>query len=156
MRTEWMLARKPEGDAWINRSPKAERSDNDFLRLRESWCRLIEDQGLQYNFVSYMQLEQGELLKGGYRVLVLPQSSSLSIAEVGAIREFISQGGIVIADGEPGDIRRAQPSACRNPRWRTLFGGPHDQAILIHGFRQGQGDFRENRHAELSPEPAGS
>ena len=79
-----------------------ERSDDEFLRLRESWCELIEDQGLQYNFVSYGQLEQGELLKRGYRVFILPRSSSLSLAEVAAIREFFLQGGTVIADGEPG------------------------------------------------------
>jgi hypothetical protein len=102
MRTEWMLARKGHNDDWIARAAKQERSDNDFLRLRESWCRLIEDQGLQYNFVSYHQLEQGELIKRGYRIMVLPQSNSLSEAEVRELRAFVNQGGIVIADGEPG------------------------------------------------------
>jgi hypothetical protein len=102
MRTQWMLARKGHNDDWITRSAKEERSDNDFLRLRESWCRLIEDQGLQYNFVSYQQMEQGELIKRGYRIVVLPQSSSLSEAEVRELREFVNQGGVVIADGEPG------------------------------------------------------
>jgi hypothetical protein len=102
MRTEWMLARRPEGDAWINRNARVERTDDEFLRLRESWCQLIEDQGMQYKFVSYDQLENGELLRGGHRVFVLPRSSSLSAAEVSAIRTFVSQGGTVIADGEPG------------------------------------------------------
>ncbi len=40
--------------------------DSEFLRLRESYCRLVEDLGLQYRFVAYGQLEQGELLKRGY------------------------------------------------------------------------------------------
>jgi hypothetical protein len=102
IRTEWMLARRPEGDAWVNRGASKERTDNEFMRLRESWCRLIEDEGLQYNFVSYSQLEDGELLKCGYRVFVLPRSSSLSQAEVEAIRSFVANGGVVIADGEPG------------------------------------------------------
>jgi hypothetical protein len=98
MRTEWMLARRPEGDNWINRNARIERTDDEFLRLRESWCQLIEDQGMQYKFVSYDQLENGELLKRGYRVFVLPRSSSLSQAEADAVREFVAQGGTVIAD----------------------------------------------------------
>jgi hypothetical protein len=103
MRTEWMLAQKPKGDAWaLRRSASDERIDNHFLRLRESWCRLIEDVGLQYNFVAYGQIEQGELIKRGYRVLILPRSSALSAAEAREIRAFAEQGGTVIADGTPG------------------------------------------------------
>lgn len=102
MRTEWMVAQKPKGDAWIERTSSTERMDSDFLRLRESYCRLVEDLGLQYKFVAYTQIEEGELLKGGYRVLILPRSSSLSEGEVSAIHEFAARGGLVIADGEPG------------------------------------------------------
>ncbi|MEP6538275.1 MAG: beta-galactosidase, partial [Bryobacteraceae bacterium] len=118
MRTEWMLARRSEGDAWTKRLAKIERTDNDFMRLRESWCRLIEDQGLQYNFVSSAQLEQGELLQRGYRVLVLPRSSALSAAEAEAIRDFAAHGGRVIADGAPGTFnersRRLEKSQLAN------------------------------------------
>lgn len=102
MRTEWMLAQRPKGDAWINRNSSSERRDSEFLRVRESWCRLVEDLGSQYNFVAYGQVENGELLKRGYRVLILPRSSSLSAAEVSAIRDFVDRGGVLIADGEPG------------------------------------------------------
>ena len=102
MRTEWMLVQRPKGDAWVKRTSSSEERDSDFMRLRESWCRAIEDLGLQYNFVAYGEVEQGELLKRGYRVLVLPHSSSLSSAEVQAMRDFVAQGGTLIADGEPG------------------------------------------------------
>ncbi len=102
LRVEWLVESRPRGGAWATRSAKAERTDNDFLRLRESWCRVIEDSGLQYNFVSYDQVEQGELLRGGYRVLVLPRSTALSAAETQAIREFVVQGGVLLADGDPG------------------------------------------------------
>ena len=81
MRTEWMLARRPEGDNWIDRNARIERTDDEFLRLRESWCQLIEDQGMQYKFVSYDQLENGELLKR--------RISSLHSAEI----EFIVAAG---------------------------------------------------------------
>jgi hypothetical protein len=102
MRTEWMLAQRPKGDAWINRTSSTERMDSDFLRLRESYCRLLEDLGLQYNFVAYGQVEQGELVRRGYRVLILPRSSALSEPEATAILEFMEWGGLVIADGDPG------------------------------------------------------
>jgi hypothetical protein len=128
MRTEWMLSRRPQGDAWTQRRAKIERTDNDFMRLRESWCRLIEDQGLQYNFVSNVQLQQGELLKSGYRVLVLPRSSSLSKSEADAIREFAEHGGLVIADGEPGTFNEHSRRLEKSPLADLFAGG---KAILV-------------------------
>ena len=102
MRTEWMLAERPKGEAWVERTSSTERMDSEFLRLRESWCKIVEDLGLQYNFVAYEQVERGELAKGGYRVLILPRSTSLSEAEAREIRAFAASGGLVIADGVPG------------------------------------------------------
>ena len=63
------------------RSSATERMDSEFLRLRESWSRLIEDAGLQYNFVASQQIESGDLIRSGYRVLVLPRSTALSAKE---------------------------------------------------------------------------
>jgi len=40
-------------------------------------------------------VEQGELLKRGYPVLILPRSSALSAAEEREIRAFVEQGGTV-------------------------------------------------------------
>jgi hypothetical protein len=140
MRTEWMLARRSEGDAWINRSAKTERTDNNFMRLRESWCKLIEDQGLQYKFVAYGDLAKGRLLTAGYHVLVLPQSSALSQEEADAIHEFVAQGGIAIADGEPGTFnehsRRLPQSSVVD-----LFGGAHDNAVTVREFGSGKAIF---------------
>lgn len=106
LRTQWLLERRADsntdGTTWMDRGAKYERTHNDFMRLRESWANLIEDQGFHPRFVSYQQLEEGELHKGGYRVLVLPQSSSLSSAEAQAIRDFVKAGGVAIASGMPG------------------------------------------------------
>lgn len=101
-RTAWMLQHQPKGSKWVDRNASTERMDSDFLRLRESYCRLVEDLGLQYRFVAYGQLEEGELLRGGYKVLMLPNSLSLSAREAEAIREFVAQGGTVITDAMPG------------------------------------------------------
>jgi hypothetical protein len=137
LRTQWMLERKPDGDAWMTRSPSYERSTNDFMRLRESWCNLIEDEGLQPNFVSYDQVEQGDLLKHGYHVLVLPESSSLSQAESNAIREFVAQGGVAIADGIPGtydEHSRKLPASSL----ADLFAGPNTEQINVHPYGKGK------------------
>ena len=101
MRIDWMLEQRPHGDKWVNRGARTERS-TEFVRLRESYCRLIEDQGLQYKFVAYGQVEEGELIAGGYKVLILPRSTALSARESAAIADFVARGGTVIADGVPG------------------------------------------------------
>ncbi len=137
MRTEWMLAQKPKGEAWVNRNSSTERRDSDFLRLRESYTRLIEDLGLQYNFVAYGQIEQGELLKRGYRVLILPSSSALSAAEARAVLEFVEQGGIVIANGAPGSFdehSRRLPES----RLASLFGPPHQGPMTVRPVGAGK------------------
>ncbi len=103
MRTAWMRQHQPKGDAWLRRTASTERLDSDFLRLRESYCRLIEDAGLQYDFVSYGEVEQGRLLRGGYRALILPDSNSLSEAEAAAIREFAARGGTIVSATAPGE-----------------------------------------------------
>ena len=131
MRTDWMIRHKPEGSKWVDRNSSTERRDSDFLRLRESWCRLIEDEGLQYDFVSYAQVEQGQLLRGGYRALVLPQSIALSAAETRAIADFARQGGLVLMDGMAGQydehsrkLARAalSPSVVRNENLAFIKG----------------------------------
>jgi hypothetical protein len=130
MRTDWMRAQKSKGSAWASRNASTERKDSDFLRLRESWCRAVEDQGLQYDFIGYGDLEKGGLASGGYRVLILPRSNSLSGSEVRAIREFVEAGGTVIADSMPGEY---------NEHSRKLDGSPLEdlftsgKAVLFKG-----------------------
>ncbi len=124
MRTEWMLAQRPKGEAWVKRSSSSERRDSDFLRLRESFCRLIEDLGLQYNFVAYGQIEQGELLRKGYRVLILPRSASLSEAEAQGIREFVHQGGVLLIDGGQPGVYDEHSRKLDKPQLADLPGTP--------------------------------
>jgi hypothetical protein len=73
-----------------------------FLGNRVGWGDLLEDLGYQYNYVSYEQVEKGDLAKAGYKALILPGSIALSNAEVKQIRAFVKAGGVVIADVMPG------------------------------------------------------
>ena len=139
-----MLAQKPKGAAWVHRSSSIERKDSEFLRLRESYCRLIEDEGLQYNFVAYGQIEQGELQRKGYRVLILPHSTSLSQAEARAIRSFVEEGGVAIADGQPGAFDE-HSRRLREARLTDLFGGPHPGSLTIRNIGRGRAVYLKTR-----------
>ena len=73
-----------------------------FPANRDGWVRTIKDLGLQFDFVSSEQLEQGSLASGKYRVLILPLSLALSPAEAKNIEDFVAVGGVVIADAAAG------------------------------------------------------
>ena len=94
----WMYEARPEGKYWLRRGSAAERKRSDFLRLRESSIKLIEDNLRQYDFVAYGQLESGDFDNMGTKVLILPQSIAMSKAECDAVRRFVQRGGTVIAD----------------------------------------------------------
>jgi len=135
-RTEWMIEQRPKGEAWVERTSSSEEGSN-FQWLRESYCRLIEDLGLQYRFVSYDQVEQGALLRVGYRILILPHSISLSQAEADAMRRFVEQGGVLIADGEPGAFDEHSRRLAK-PLLSELFSGSHDGPVTVRPFGRGK------------------
>jgi hypothetical protein len=72
--------------------------DSHSTGVRNSWTKLIEDLGLQYNFVGRNAIESGELTSGAYKVFVMPQSIAVSPAEAEQIRAFVRSGGLLIAD----------------------------------------------------------
>jgi hypothetical protein len=68
---------------------------------RKGWSELLMGLGLQYTFLSYEQLETGELAFPKIRVLILPYSIAMSDAELAAVRSFVEAGGTVVADQQP-------------------------------------------------------
>ncbi|MBI4028168.1 MAG: beta-galactosidase trimerization domain-containing protein [Verrucomicrobia bacterium] len=67
-------------------------------RSRTTVIQFLKEFGLRYQSISYDQLANGHLSKSGARVLVLPYSVALSPEEVGAIRDWVKQGGTLVAD----------------------------------------------------------
>ena len=57
---------------------------------------------LQYRFVSVEEVRRGDLGNGSYRILMLPHTIALSPIEAKKIKDFVEQGGVVVADGQPG------------------------------------------------------
>ena len=71
-----------------------------FRANRHAWLQALEDAGYQYDFLTTEQVEAGEL--SPYRVLILPDSIALTDAEVAAVHQFVSKGGLLLADAEAG------------------------------------------------------
>jgi len=96
----WAL--ETEGIDLTTRSNTAEETQSEFTKLRESVVKVIEDLGLQYHFISYEEVERGDLVNKGYKVFIMPRSIAISEKEAGRIKEFVKSGGIIITDGLSG------------------------------------------------------
>ncbi len=62
----------------------------------DAWWTALEGLGYQPMFVASGQIEQGQLQKAGYKVLVMPRSVALSRKEMDQIDAFVRAGGIVL------------------------------------------------------------
>jgi len=79
-----------------------EKVDVNFPVNRDGWTKLLSDLGYSYDFLASEQIERGDLQKRGFKVLILPFSLALSPEETKAIREFVENGGVVLADRTDG------------------------------------------------------
>jgi hypothetical protein len=103
---QWLLARRAESTPWSDRTSETEWEDNNPTRRAiATIVRTLTHLGLPPHFVSARMLEDGLLAApGAPRALVLPQAIALSPAAVAAIRQFQAAGGVVVADGVPGQF----------------------------------------------------
>ncbi|MBI3921949.1 MAG: beta-galactosidase trimerization domain-containing protein [Armatimonadetes bacterium] len=75
-----------------------ERRPSDFQLATSNFCQLLVDLGLQFDMVSTEQVEAGDLEKRGFKLLIMPMSMSLTPRETDQIKEFVRNGGTVVAD----------------------------------------------------------
>jgi len=95
----WILDAEAHGRTWVNRN-NDHRLGSSHL-VRKAWENMLRDSGLQYNFISYVDVIQNGV-PDEYKVLILPHCLCLSDAEARRIRDFCAAGGTVIADYLPG------------------------------------------------------
>ena len=69
---------------------------------REAWWKLLEDRGLRPTFIHSGEVEDGELIARGVKLLVMPRAIAMGDAEADAIRDFVKAGGVVAADSSAG------------------------------------------------------
>jgi len=98
IQVHWMLDSKQDGDTWLNRFSSWESTHSSLIADRLAWMVLIEDLGLQYEFIAYGDVKQGVLRSGRYRVIILPKTIALSDEEVEELTAFVKAGGLLIAD----------------------------------------------------------
>lgn len=78
------------------------RTLRQFDSNRDGWVKILHEAGYGFDFISYSSIEKGNLISKGYKVLILPMSLALSDKEVQQIKDFVNQGGILIADALAG------------------------------------------------------
>ncbi|MGH9470299.1 MAG: beta-galactosidase trimerization domain-containing protein [Terriglobia bacterium] len=92
----WLLDNLRHAREWMLRSGSDHGSHA--IAVRNSWTKVIEDLGLQYDFASTLQVKAGILSEGRYRVFIMPQAMAVSAGEAELIREFVRAGGLLVAD----------------------------------------------------------
>ncbi|MCS7254030.1 MAG: beta-galactosidase [Armatimonadota bacterium] len=98
IRAHWMFDSREDGDTWPRRFSSYEAIHSRLAKARDAFVRLVEDLGFQFEFVSYEQVELGELTRRKFKVLILPQSVAMSEKECEQVKAFVRAGGVAIAD----------------------------------------------------------
>jgi hypothetical protein len=116
----WLLDNLKHARQWMlhNGSDRGSHA----IAVRNSWTKLIEDLGFQYEFASPEGIEAGKLNNGSYRVFIMPQSIAVSAKEASEIREFVRTGGLVVADSRAAEM---------NEHGRNLGAGALDDLFGI-------------------------
>jgi hypothetical protein len=68
----------------------------------QAFTQLTYDLGLDLRYLTDQTLQAGALAQGGFKVLWLPLTQALSAAQAQVIRQFVQDGGTVLADVRPG------------------------------------------------------
>jgi len=144
IRAHWMLDSREDGGTWYRRLASYEQIHSRLARVRDSFARILEDLGLDYDFVSYEQVENDVLIQQGYKVLILPQSIAMSARECRRIEAFVRAGGAVIAD----NMTAAMDDHCRR-----LASGQLDD---LFGIRGSATLWRKSGEAGAIPSPVSS
>lgn len=95
----WAMDSITHGATWMNRNSSIDNENQSEGILRQVWCKLLEDLGFQYDFISYLDVREGsvDLLKK-FKVIILPKTICLSKIETDALRKFVAGGGVLVAD----------------------------------------------------------
>lgn len=95
----WVMDAEAHGKTWTARNGDEQLGASH--NVRHAWENMLRDAGLQYSFLSYVDVIQHGV-PPEYKVLILPACLCLSDAEARQIEAFCRRGGTVIADYMPG------------------------------------------------------
>lgn len=129
----WIMDAQAHGKTWRNRNTD---SMGGLNVCREAWENMLRDEGLQYNFISYVDVIQKGIPKE-YKVLILSDTLCLSDAEARKIKEFCRAGGTVVADYMPGLWDQHGKGRPAGGALDDLFGVKHDPGLRPADVFQG-------------------
>ena len=114
-RIHWLLDRAATSGDWATRGADAEYRANPQSDAIAAFLHHLGARGLNPTILSSSRIRAGDLQKGGFRILILPETLALSAAEAAAINHFAAGGGLVIASTPPGGFdehgrRRVRPA----------------------------------------------
>ena len=104
VQANWMMDSESDGSTWVQRFSSYEGANSTQNAANVSWTKLLDDLGYEYDFVGQTRLLAGDLFKGGCKVLILPKTVALSDAEAKALRQYVADGGSIIADNMTGEL----------------------------------------------------
>ncbi len=122
----WILDAQAHGKTWVNRDGDHRLGASHLVR--QAWENMLRDSGLQYQFVSYIDVIQNGV-PSDVRVLILPACLCLSDAEARAIEAFCRNGGTVIADYLPGVWDQHGRGRRSGGVLDAMFGVRHDPSM---------------------------
>ena len=104
LQVDWLMESIPDGRTWHRRFSSYEAEHNRMAARRNGWLQDLRNAGYSPRFVSYEQIEGGELARGGYRFLVMSDSWALSDREAAQLKAFADGGGRLVYEGVPGEF----------------------------------------------------
>ena len=131
--------------------------DSSLLTVEESeriFANLLEDMGLQYDFISTEELTKGVLAGRAYQALILPCAQALSAAEKRTITDFVRSGGLLIADVRPG-VMDEHCKPVTDTKWDKLFGIERTAMVPKAPTRKGVVDLNGSIRTEKIREELG-
>jgi len=99
----------------------ADKARLSFTANRDGWVKTIKDLGLQFDFVSSEDVAAKGIANDKYKVVILPLTFALSNEEIQQLEQFVTRGGVVIADAAPGWLDQ-HCAWQKNDRVNKLFG----------------------------------
>ncbi len=136
VQASWVMDAATHKGTWPNRSSSMDNNNQSAGINRVAWFKLLEDCGYQYQVVTADQVAAGELVKQGYRVLILNRAICLSDAQAAAMVDFVKQGGTIIAESVTGVLDENGVGRAKGGVLDELFGIQRDES---KGYLDGRG-----------------
>ena len=103
MQTDGITLFHSEASNWLSGQKESPLDPyGPYTWVHMTWATAIHDLALQYDYVSDRGIRAGEWDPGKTKVLILSSAFALSTETAAAIRRYVENGGVVIADFRPG------------------------------------------------------